>query len=76
MHKEVPREKSFRGIQNEGSTCYMNSTLQILYFLRPLRKTILDFDGKSSIMRAIKRIFIDLLDVSQETAYLTSVDAS
>ena len=76
VHKELPREKSFRGIQNEGSTCYMNSTLQILYFLRPLRKTILDFEGKSSLMRAIKRIFIDLLDVSSETAYLTSADAS
>ena len=54
----------------------MNSTLQILYFLRPLRKTVLEFDGKSSLMRAIKRIFIELLDVAQETAYLTSVDAS
>lgn len=72
MHKEVPRERSFRGIQNEGSTCYMNSTLQILYFLRPLRKTLLEFEGKSSLMRVVKRIFIELL----ETSYLTSVNAS
>lgn len=54
----------------------MNSTLQILFFLRPLRKTILDFEGKSPLMEAIKRVFVELLDVNSDSSFLRPVDAS
>ena len=54
----------------------MNSTLQILYFLRPLRKTVIEFEAKTELMRTIKRIFIDLLDVNSESSYSRSVNAS
>ncbi len=54
----------------------MNSTLQILYFLRPLRKTVIEFEGKSQLMNTIKRIFIDLLDTSSDASFSRSVNAS
>lgn len=54
----------------------MNSTLQILYFLRPLRKTILEFEGKSPLMEAIKQVFAELLDVASDSASFRAVDAS
>jgi hypothetical protein len=76
VKKEPPREPMFRGIQNEGNTCYMNSTLQILFFLRPLRKTLFDFDGKSPLMEAIKRVFVELYDGNSDGAFMRPVDAS
>lgn len=54
----------------------MNSTLQILYFLRPLRKVIIEFEGKSELMRTIKKIFIDLLDAQTDNSFSRSVNAS
>ncbi len=40
--KHIPSSKEFKGIRNEGNTCYMNSIIQILYFLRPFRKLIIE----------------------------------
>ena len=40
----------------------MNSILQILYFIRPVRKMIVEYQGEGKTMLALKEIFIRLID--------------
>lgn len=40
----------------------MNSILQILFFLRPLRKMIVEYQGEGKIILALREIFLNLLE--------------
>jgi ubiquitin C-terminal hydrolase len=57
-------ETEFRGLVNEGTTCYMNSLLQTMYILKGFRRAIFDMDTKESdslsIPLCLQRIFYDL----------------
>lgn len=60
----------FKGLMNEGTTCYLNSVIQALFFIRPFRNAVykmptitIEVDPKkleSSIPFCLQRIFYNL----------------
>ena len=40
----------------------MNSILQILYYIRPLRKTVVDYAGESKTMLTLREVFLNLTE--------------
>ena len=75
VSQEPKREKEYKGIRNEGCTCYMNSTLQILFFIRPLRKIIVEYSGNNKIVLTLKTIFCELMDLAVSGSHMHAVDA-
>ncbi|XP_043404912.1 uncharacterized protein LOC114022685 isoform X4 [Chelonia mydas] len=53
---------TYVGLRNQGSTSYLNSLLQCLFFTRELREAILSFDngGDSSIVCQLQKLFQEL----------------
>jgi len=52
----------------------MNSILQILYFLRPLRKQIIESDSDTKLIKVLRDIFFSLMDTNEKSG-TRSVDA-
>ena len=59
----IPKDiskKNFVGLKNLGCTCYLNTLIQILYNIIPLRESILKCDCKKEVKNVlfqIKKIF-------------------
>jgi ubiquitin C-terminal hydrolase len=45
----------------------MNSVLQILFYIRPLRRLVFDYKGTNNILKVLRDIFVDLMD--RDTGY-------
>ncbi len=43
----------------------MNSILQILFFLKPLRKMVIDYKGEGKIMLTLRDVFLSLIHEPQ-----------
>ena len=61
---------NFKGLMNEGTTCYLNSVIQALFFIRPFQNSVykmptitIEIDPKKlegSIPFCLQRIFYNL----------------
>ena len=72
-------QNNFKGLKNEGTTCYLNSLIQTLFFIRAFRNAVYQIptvervsyeqDENSEILRSIpfclQRIFYQLQSYSQ-----------
>lgn len=63
-----------QGLVNEGTTCYINSMLQTLFTMAPLRREIFNqpLDECSPIINSLQRIHFDLLN-SKEAIKITKL---
>lgn len=46
----------------------MNSCLQMLFYIRPLRRIILDSKSKNKLINELKEVFIMLMDTDEKKA--------
>ena len=59
---EQSDEVPYSGLTNEGTTCYLNSLIQTLFFTRSFRNAIYSIpsDGRHDIPFSLQRIFYNL----------------
>ena len=60
---DVIQEHKYRGLENQGATCYLNGLLQSLFHIGKLREIIYSVSNEedgSNIVTALQRVFYDL----------------
>lgn len=71
-----PKKPEYRGLQNQGMTCYLNSVLQTLFMTPEFRKAVYNFketekDKEKSIPYQLQKLFISLQFLTDKTAIET-----
>ena len=56
---EEEKDCKWKGIMNSGNICYFNSLIQILFFIKPLRKIIIEDTKKSKMMENLQEFFCE-----------------
>uniref|UniRef100_A0A8C1UR73 Ubiquitin carboxyl-terminal hydrolase n=1 Tax=Cyprinus carpio TaxID=7962 RepID=A0A8C1UR73_CYPCA len=52
---------SYRGLLNQGATCYLNATLQVLFMTPAFRDRVLLLDTREKLKSALKELFEELI---------------
>lgn len=63
FRRKETSDSNYLGIINLGNTCFMNSCLQMLFYIRPLRKIIVDSKAKHKVVKTLRDVFLRLIDV-------------
>lgn len=50
----------YQGLVNEGTTCYLNSLLQTLFFLGVFRNAVYQMSPDNDVVNCLQRIFYNL----------------
>ena len=61
-----PEARAYKGIVNQGNTCYMNSYLQVLYHIQKFRQLIFDLEptAQDKFPRTFQNMFYELTSES------------
>ncbi|XP_070402997.1 uncharacterized protein [Nothobranchius furzeri] len=62
----------YNGLMNQGSTCYLNSVLQVLFMTREFREAVeRNTNDEESLDFHIKNLFMDLKEKTGDTKHIT-----
>ncbi|XP_062305537.1 ubiquitin carboxyl-terminal hydrolase 47 isoform X2 [Osmerus eperlanus] len=67
----VPVKKEYHGLYNQGSTCYLNSVLQVLFMTEECRKAVLSLNALGQFDNNLKSLFKTLKKETTDTCKIT-----